>query len=94
MKKNKKPDFKNFVPSSQCYFCEGRGEVKDDYVTSFFSSSYWTYKKCSNCNRTGKNLFSCLYCKSPLIIKNSFFWCSNIHCKYYNLAVVLGSKEN
>ncbi len=85
-----KADFGNFPPSPKCEQCEERGEVKDDYVTSFWGSGYWTYKKCINCNGTGKNLWHCKTCEELMMPS---FWCSNKNCKMFNIKVALGNKE-
>lgn len=73
--------------------CRGRGEVKDDYVAGLFGG-HWTYKKCSHCNGTGKNIWSCLKCKER-IRHDGGFWCPNQNCSMFNTIVALAVvKEN
>lgn len=92
--KTKEPDFDKFHPPTDCESCKGRGEEKDDYVAGgFFSGSYWTYKKCLNCNGTGKNIWTCIECKS-LLNAGFSFWCSNKTCRLYALNVALGIKQD
>ena len=93
--KKKEPSYEKFYPSASCPWCEGRGEVKDDYRVGFLSSSYWTYKKCTNCNGSGKNIWGCLWCKSPIIgLSLGGFWCPNQNCEKYALHVNLANRED
>ena len=91
MKEEKiKAEFGNFPPETTCRSCDGRGEIKDDYITRFFGSGNWTYKKCQHCNGTGKNLWHCLTCDELIGIE---FWCANQNCKMYNIKVGLARKR-
>lgn len=91
MKKGKS-DFGEFAPPTLCTACNGRTEVKDEYVSGgLFSSGYWRYKRCISCNGTGKNLYHCLTCKE---LMNGDFWCANQKCKSYNIKVGLVDKKD
>ncbi len=89
--KKKKAKFEEFYPSTECSTCNGRGEIKDDYITGMFTTGHWTYKKCSTCNSTGKNIWKCLTC-DEMINNSDGMWCSNKNCKMYNIKVVLANK--
>lgn len=91
-KEIKKPKFTS-VPSEECYNCDGRGEVKDQYITRFWGSSNWTYKKCVNCNGTGKNLFKCVKCKELLTGYRFGWYCTNENCQRCGLLSLLVWKQ-
>lgn len=93
--KKKAADCGNFPPPINCPNCGGRGEVKDDYIAGglFGPSSHWTYKKCLNCNGTGKNVWNCMWCDSYMR-DGANFWCSNINCEKFAVMVALANKRN
>lgn len=85
-----KAEFGSFIPPKDCFYCKGRGEVKYEYNVGFFLGGHWNYKKCIECDGTGKNLLYCISCDELI---NTDFWCSNKNCKYYNIKVVLARKK-
>lgn len=91
-KPKNKPDFGKHHPPKECGLCGGRGEVKDEYVSSFLSG-YWEYKKCPSCLGDGKNHFHCMSCDSLLNYLRGELWCSNRKCKKFNCLVALGRKD-
>lgn len=92
--KKKEPKYEDGLsPSKECDTCDGRGEVKDQLVG--FLSSYWTYKKCKNCNGTGKNIWMCMWCDKGVITSEFCgFWCPNLNCDKYALKVALAIKQD
>ena len=89
--KKKEPFFGDFPPPKNCTRCDGRGEIKDQYITRFFGSSNWTYKKCPRCKGTGLNKYKCITCNS---LMNADSWCANENCKMYNIKVGLVMDTN
>lgn len=84
-----KPKYGRYYPSINCDYCDGRGEQKDQLVG--FLSYHWTYKKCTECNGSGKNIWSCMWCKFG-VISGDDFWCPNLKCEKYAVKVALANK--
>jgi len=61
--KKTKYKYGKFEAQAECWSCGGEGEIKDEYFNGgLFTNAHWTYKKCLDCNGTGKNIFTCIFC--------------------------------
>jgi len=86
------PKFEKFYPQTECVMCNGRGEIKSDYINSLFGG-HWNYRKCTDCKGSGKNEFSCMTCNEKIYHHNGMA-CVNMNCKMYNIKVLLAMQKD
>lgn len=89
----KEVKFGRYYPEFECVNCGGSGERKNEYYPGgLFSTGHWDYKKCQNCNGTGKNLFRCTTCGEMVTQKYVALVCLNQNCVKYNFLVMTADK--
>lgn len=93
MKKKEKPNFLA-QPNTICTPCNGRGEVKDEYVGGLFRTWHWTYKRCAECKGVGENHFKCMKCKELLTGATTGYYCTNENCDRCGLITLIYYRDN
>lgn len=93
--KTKLPKFEGkWIPQDKCDRCDGYGQVRKEWISGgFFGGGHYEYKKCLSCDGSGKNIWSCLTCKTKMYLSDSFV-CVNQDCKMYNIKVFLAHKKD